>query len=281
MSDGQRLIIGKFSVYYIIRTVYRGFCRTVNIGKHGIWIMPPPVIELFGWHRFPYKHDFLQIRRTHFFQSVCVRDDTQSGRYPVNVIDFLFFQIRKQFHREREKHLRDDFHSCPGFQYSINIFDGRIKVKRRLITDNFFFCNGKSFCIPFCQVYNSLMADDNPFGHTCGTGGEQRIQGICVDGFPTHFRQRFLIYVSFWSFFQYQCFSCVTQCCCLFFTLFINEEHHRLQCFKYGKNPFFRHGHINGGVKIPAVNTAQKCRNHIRSFIGHHCHGRIFHTIRQ
>ena len=281
MSDGQRLIIGKFSVYNIISTIHSGFCGAVNIGKHSIWIMPPPVIKLFGWHCFPYKHNFLQISRTHFFQSVCVCDDTQSGRYPVNIIDLLFFQIRKQLHREREKHLGDDFHSCPGFQYRVNIFDGRIKVERRLIADDFFFCNGKSFCIPFCQVHNSLMADDNAFGHSSGTGGEQRIERVCVNGFPPYFRQCFLIHVSFRNFFQHQCFSCVTQCCRLFFALFINKKYHRLQCFKYGKNPFFGHGHINGGVKIPAVNTAQKCRDHIRGFVCHNCHRRVFHTVGQ
>ena len=167
IADWQRLIIRKFPVYNIIGAVHRCFRRAIDIRKHGIGIFFSPLIELLGRHCLAAEHNLLQIGGLEILQRPCIHHNTQCRRHPVDIVNLLFLQIFQKLFREGKKHLRDNFHLCARFQHRIQILYRGIKIKRCLIADDFRIGNGKRFCVPFRQIHNSLVADDNALGYPC------------------------------------------------------------------------------------------------------------------
>ncbi len=167
-TDRKRLIVGKFTLHNIISAGI----RIQNIRQE----LPPYIKLLVGHNLTTEKYPLQGIRQVHVAERFQFRHHNQCRRHPENRINLLFLQILQQRHRLGKQVLRDNIGRRPTLYSTVDIKNGIVKIKRRLISETVLLRNLKSLRHPVNIINYRTVVDGDAFGHTCGTGSKQYIQ---------------------------------------------------------------------------------------------------------
>src|SRR5215467_3676549 len=88
-TDGEFVIIRKLAVHDVIGAGNRDFDRSVEVNKHCLWQMAPPVVQVFGGKNFADKKHFGNASELKFGEQVEIGDVDHDCGHPENEIDRL------------------------------------------------------------------------------------------------------------------------------------------------------------------------------------------------
>ena len=110
--------------------------RAIKIDKIHLRQLFAPVVENLVRHNLAGEHYGSERRRSLFFKSIEVFNNTQCRGRPDDGVNLPIVNTVNKLAREREEQLGNNVHTCAVAQSRIDILNGNVKVKRCLIAEN-------------------------------------------------------------------------------------------------------------------------------------------------
>lgn len=203
-ADGQRLVFGEFAVHDVVRAVAGDFRRAVEVDILHAWQILLQLVQMFDRHDFAGKEDRAKRRRRFVGQRVHRRQEAQRADRPDHQRRAAVAEEIHQLCRVGEIRRRHDFHARPREQAAVNILDGYVEVKRRLIGQHVIFRNGKRFRKAGDKLAHVAVADDHALRRAGRAAGEIDVERVGVDHLRAHDGKRVLVKRRFFQLFDEQ-----------------------------------------------------------------------------
>ena len=167
----------------------------------------------------------------------------------------------------------DDVHGGSAAQCGVDVLYGGVKVEGRLVGEDLVFVKFEGFAPPLREIDDGPVADENPFGHAGGAGGEDGIYRVCIDGpvlpgldflRPHRIRGLELLYVVHGAAFLDRLGKGV---------LSAGQKVLGSQGIDDQLDPFIGHLHIDGHIKAAGIGNTQKGLNDLYAFVHVYQHG--------
>ena len=181
-SDGKCLIFRELPVHNIVVTVAGDLSWSIEIHIQHIRQILPPVIELLHRHHLTTEHDSAKSGRYLIPEALQHGNDAKCRYSPGQACHLSVIQKIQKLLRNTEVFLRNHFQSRSHLQTWINILHRYIKIKGSLIADHILSGKSKDPCEMLRKIDNGTVGYHHTFWHSCGTGGEDRIEWIYITG---------------------------------------------------------------------------------------------------
>ena len=166
--------------------------------------MGHPLFQVLHGHGLAAEQHLVYRLRHFIIQPVEGGYQTQSRHRPDHGGDFPVTQVVQQLGGLGEQGFRDDFQPCAGTDGGVNVLDGHVEVKGRLIADDVLFGDGEQLGEMTDKVDDRAVTHGHALGDTGGTGSEVGIQRVNVQCLGTDGGQRTLVFLRCHQIFQMQ-----------------------------------------------------------------------------
>ena len=192
-ADGQALARLERAVHDVIGAVAGDLRRAVEVDVHHVRQILLQLVEVLDGHHLAGEHDGAQRRRNPVIQRVHRGDEAQRGHRPHQHRGPAVAQKVHELRRLGEVSGGDDLHRRAGEDAGVDVLDGDVEVKRRLIGQHVALSDAEDFGEAGDEIDHIAVADDHPLGRAGGAGGEVDVERVDVQHLRAHARQRGLV----------------------------------------------------------------------------------------
>ena len=129
--------------------------------------MLSPQVQMFHRHSLPAEQDFIYLIGYPVSKSFQLCHHAQGGNRPDQSRDTLLAQIIDKLNRNGEIPLRYDHQRSAHAKRRIDVLNGNVEIKRRLISDDILSGDSEQIRKNTDKIDDGTVRDKNPLGYSC------------------------------------------------------------------------------------------------------------------